>query len=148
MTRKSHFHLSSVCLVNKQKLKKNLCIIFGEMDCKVKTLKVECLYNCILRLWSISHVVPLSLTACTFQMVVTVNLTSQSQCQFLSLEHVWLVLQLIIQPAPGLRNMRDPGILDPRHFFFPRHFFLQRCKLTGELTTEKMLSTWVLCGSK
>ena len=40
--------------------------------------------------------------------------------------------------------MRDPGILDPRHFFFPRHFFLQRCKkVTGELTTEKMLSAWV-----
>ena len=45
--------------------------------------------------------------------------------------------------SPGLRNMRDPGILDPRHFFSPRHFFLQRCKVLGELTTEKMLSAWV-----
>ena len=25
--------------------------------------------------------------------------------------------------VPGLDNMRDPGILDPRHFFFPRHFY-------------------------
>ena len=35
--------------------------------------------------------------------------------------------------------------------FSPRHFFLQRCKkVTGELTTEKMLSVWVSvdCGSK
>ena len=49
-----------------------------------------------------------------------------------------------------LRNMWDPGILDHRHFFSPRHFFLQRCKVLGELTTEKMLSAWVSvdCGSK
>ena len=47
--------------------------------------------------------------------------------------------------------MREPGNLVPRHFFSPRHFFLQRCKkVTGELTTEKMLSAWVSvdCGSK
>ena len=25
--------------------------------------------------------------------------------------------------GPGLDNMRDPGILDPRHFFSPRHFY-------------------------
>ena len=25
--------------------------------------------------------------------------------------------------STGLDNMRDPGILDPRHFFFPRHFY-------------------------
>merc|ERR1719400_1262840 len=27
------------------------------------------------------------------------------------------------QSKSGLDNMRDPGILDPRHFFFPRHFY-------------------------
>ena len=26
-------------------------------------------------------------------------------------------------PQAGLDNMRDPGILDPRHFFSPRHFY-------------------------
>ena len=31
--------------------------------------------------------------------------------------------------------MRDAGMLHPRHFF-------QRCKVTGELTAEEMLSAW------
>ena len=38
-----------------------------------------------MRLWSISHVVPLSLTACTFQLVVVVNLTNVSPCYYWSL---------------------------------------------------------------
>ena len=38
--------------------------------------------------------------------------------------------------------MWDAGMLHPRHFFFPRTFFLQRCKVTGELTAEEMLSAW------
>ena len=47
-----------------------------------------------------------------------------------------------MRPRSGLRNMRDAGMLHPRHFFIPRHFFLQRCKVTGELTAEEMLSAW------
>ena len=43
--------------------------------------------------------------------------------------------------------MRDPGILDPRHFFFPRHFF-QRCKVTGELTAEINVKCLGKCGRK
>jgi len=42
----------------------------------------------------------------------------------------------------GLHNMRDAGMLHPRHFFSPGTFFLQRCKVTGELTAEEMLSAW------
>ena len=38
--------------------------------------------------------------------------------------------------------MRDAGMLHPRHFFSPGTFFLQRCKVTGELTAEEMLSAW------
>ena len=33
------------------------------------------------------------------------------------------IVQTAFDPPPGLDNMRDPGILDPRHFFFPRHFY-------------------------
>ena len=31
--------------------------------------------------------------------------------------------QINVWLQTGLDNMRDPGILDPRHFFFPRHFY-------------------------
>ena len=40
----------------------------------------------------------------------------------------------------GLHNMRDAGMLHPRHFFSPRHFFFS--KVTGEITAEEMLSAW------
>ena len=41
-----------------------------------------------------------------------------------------------IQALPaGLHNMRDAGMLHPRHFF-------QRCKVTGDLTAEEMFSAW------
>ena len=33
-----------------------------------------------------------------------------------------LLFRKIASQACDLRNMQDPGILDPRHFFFPRHF--------------------------
>ena len=37
----------------------------------------------------------------------------------------------------GLRNMRDAGMLHPRHFF-SQALSLQRCKVTGELTAEEV----------
>ena len=33
-------------------------------------------------------------------------------------------------------------MLHPRHFFFPRHYFLQRCIVTSELTAEEIISAW------
>ena len=48
----------------------------------------------------------------------------------------------------GLHNMRHPGSLAARHFFFPRHFYLQRRKMPGELTSEKNVKCLGKCGSK
>ena len=64
----------------------------------------------------------------------------------MQIRHVCDVTNLYIGGG-GLDNMRDPGILDPRHFFFPRHFF-QRCKVTGELTAEINVKCLGKCGRK
>ena len=44
-------------------------------------------------------------------------------CQYKKANKPWCCPFEMLGPTAGLDNMRDPGILDPRHFFFPRHFY-------------------------
>ena len=56
---------------------------------------------------------------------------------------------MIWDPRAGLHNMRDPGILDPRHFFFARYFDPEISKLPlSEQSTRLRMSSFAQSSKK